>query len=241
MPLHLTYDWLPEAPDPAGIPWTLWQRDYAPPVFGGATWPGTASAGLSGARNMYQASEGANSPVVGGTLNGHPYAHYDGASDILTCSASSDSVWGAAATTGFILFRAPAVVSDPGTNDRIALWADLVAPPEIAISSVGITTLFNDGAIKHIDLTHIPNTWQLIRFRWDSSLLTSRITGSGWHSTAMGSALLAPTQDRSGCNVPTTLFFEGDIAEIMFTNTALSDAETDAVVAYLTARYGIVL
>lgn len=243
--LHLTYDWIPTGFDPKGIPWTIWQRAYTVPVVSGANWDGTPSAGTSGS-NFLRLSGGVTAPVVGGTLHGHRYAHYNGSSDYLTSNEISAHIFGTSSpspeATGFIVYRAPAYVTDPGSGNRAGLWCDTSGGTQICISSAGLTVNFNDGSAREIALTHVANAWRCARFKWDGSDLFARTTGGIWHSVACGPVILATDNDRSGANFSATTYYVGDIAEIMYTDIELDDATCDAVVlGYLSNRYKVAL
>jgi hypothetical protein len=228
---------------PASLPLTGWWRDYA-----GVPWHGSASAGMSGGRNLDSAG---SNPAIGATINGHGPAAFNGSVPNVLGSGSVPiaDVFGTTAGSFFALFRATSAPA-PGaaTYQDGNLFGDHYnGEVGFGFSTSGITFVMYDGG-DYVERA-IPcgaGAWHLAQWKWDGVNTYGRVDGAAW--TAWGGGTWVPSDVTvitnrllTGAGYGNGVTFDGSILEIGVSNTALSDATFDAIRSYVNARYALSL
>ncbi len=223
----------PEVFDPATLSLTGWWRAS----YGGSPWAGVASAGASGSRTL---AEAGTPPAVGAALNSLDTADFDGSDDCLKTAAAASSYVTDSAGSYWILFNADAAAAAEATpvGDASVLGLQASGFMGCAINSTGFRPWIHDGAYKSVTIaTGSPTgAWILGQAKWNGTTLYGRINGGSWSSTAAGAVGdLSAVLKMGGHFTP----FNGLVAEMGITDSALSDDDFDDIVSYIESRYGL--
>lgn len=221
--------------DPATLSLTGWWRGS----YSGSPWVGTASAGASGSRNLTEAT---NPPATGTALNGYATADFDGTNDVLSGAALSTYL-SASAFSLWVLFNADTAASSAGGHYSTPyLFGDTATYMLLSFDDSGVNARVSDGAtFPTVTVACATGGWHLAQVQYGSSTLRLRVDGGSWSSTATCSAIgdLTATA-RTGLSYVATAY-DGRIAEIGVTNTALSLATFDDILTYNRSRYNVAL
>lgn len=224
--------------DPATLPLTLWLRDYA-----GAPWVSAASAGTSGDGKAFVTT--GSDPSIG-SLNGHGLATFDGAANFMTLSGFTDwdDLINADAATVVALVKsniAPAHgtwFSDPTvitTPDQIF---------GVAFSDAGAELgTYDSSTFGELDVTMASGSYHAMQFTHDGVDIRGRVDGGGFSTQAKGltASLALETSAMLGKSSAASVFWDGDIVELMIADNVLSDTDLDNIKSYFNARYGLAL
>lgn len=233
--------------DPSTINFSTWLRAS----FSASPWAAVASAGVSGSHSY---SEATNPPSAGAALNSLTPADFDGTNDRLARSGvTQDTFVSTTAYTIVVLYNADAAATDAGTSnqyDNPALVTGFSSGAiggsfMVAYSSGGLGAAHYDGS-SWLGITSGSahnGAWTLGQARFDAGFLGVRLNGGAWADNAKGSVsgLSEATSPgiRIGANYNLSAFFNGRIAEVMISATALSDATLNNIRSYISARYAI--
>lgn len=229
------------AVDPTTLSLEGFWRDYG----GASPWTGTASAGGSGSRSLTEAT---NPPSAGTALNGHGVADFDGTNDTFAGTNASTFFTSTAGSAWALVFvdaiNTNAADSGAGNND--AIWADTgsIVGMHLKSTTPRAQSYFDDSAAAVHTASDAISTgaWVFIQQRWGASNVEIRINGGAWVVVSAGTGTLHASWGtiRVGRNFASD-FFDGKMAELAFTNTRLSDATFDGVLASTRTRYALSL
>jgi len=220
--------------NPAALSLTGWWQGS----FSGSPWTGSSSAGASSGREYIEAT---NPPATGASLNGFTSANFDGTNDILTnATLTSDDWFTPSAGSIWILFKSNNAIADDGFNNP-TLIADTGAYFSISFSDLGTTFAIYDVisfSHKILTVSTTVSSWHLAQLKWDGVNMYVRVDNTSWTSLACGDSGGAASL-RMGVSCFDVAYFNGDIMDIGFTNTTLSDADFNNIVIYVNNRYGL--
>lgn len=222
--------------NPGVMSLTGWWR-----AFAGDPWSGLASAGASGGRTII---DGVNPGTS--TLNGQAIATYNGTSQYHKTNDITTSFFSPTAGTILALFKsntAPASTSAyliPRLSGIHFSGAISLAPTSTVLrAEVFDLSLAYSTATTSMSL----GVWQLGMMRFSSTLLecgingnapaTSAIAGGGPNTSAWTSEL------RTGDDYVDTVFMDGSVAELIYMDSVISDANRTKVRLYCNQRYGV--
>jgi hypothetical protein len=224
--------------DPATLPLTLWLRDYA-----GAPWVSTASAGTSGDGKAF-VSTGSDPSI--GSLNGHGLATFDGAANFMTLSGFTD--W-----DDLIDNNAATVVALAKSNIAPAhgTWFSdptvITTPDQIfglAFSDAGAELgTYDSSTFGELDVAMASGGYHAMQFTHDGVDIRGRVDGGGFSTQTKGltASLALETSAMLAKSSAASVFWNGDIVELMIADSVLSDADLDNIKSYFNARYGLAL
>lgn len=233
--------------NPATLNLTTWLRAS----FASSPWAGVASAGVSGSHSY---SEATNPPSVGAALNSLNPADFDGTNDRLARSGvTQDTFVSSTEYTVIVLYNADAAATDAGASAQYSNPALVTGFSSVGIggsfmvaySSAGLGAAHYDGS-SWLGITSGSahnGAWTLGQARFSGGFLGVRLNGGAFVDNAKGSvsglADGGTSGVRIGANYDASLFFDGRIAEVMISATALSDATLNNIRSYISARYAI--
>lgn len=223
---------------PAKLSLAAWLRNY-----GGGTWSGTASLGVSGDGSHDFADPG-NEPATGATLNGYGTADFNGTNDYLL----ADGDWGdyyTSSISGWALINP----DDVATSGQYVFCVAYGGRLSLAIgASSGRLSLNYNSGVNSVYKDGLSNgTWALATFRHTGSNIQVGINeapgASGGASTAAYASSLASTENVALGSVEDGSFnyYNGRIAEFGLYNGNLDDSVYAQIKAYANSFYGLSL
>lgn len=207
-----------------------WQAPY-----GGSPWLGQKSLATSGGRSL----TGGNPPSVGTPLNGYAVADFDGTNDSLITGINAENflsrtAWSAAALVNIRsvgVSAQPAIFVDVGVNVGIFLTS---APEGAAVH-----TFQYDGTNTVLASSWIPlNTWIFVQSRYDGKYAQVRVNNGPWIKNAVGPVYDLGTQLNVG-SASGAFYVNGKIAELMISNTLISDTTFEQARGYVQRKYRV--
>jgi len=223
--------------DPATLPWTLWFRDYA-----GAPWAGTASTGSSGTRSLISA--GSNPSI--GALNGHGVAVFDGIANILALSGFTnwdDLINDNAATLIALVKSNIAPVHTTWFSDpTVFTTPDQIFGASFSDAGAQLGT-YDSSTFAELDVPMASGGYHTMQFTHNGVNIRGRVDSGGFLTQAKGltANLALETSAKMGKSSAGSVFWSGDIVELLMMDAVLSDANLDNVKSYFNARYGLAL
>lgn len=220
----------------AELPLTLWERT----AYAGSPWNGTASAGSSGARSLTEAT---NPPAVGALLNARATADFDGVNDRLNGLALSNYA-STPAGSAWVLYIADtsAAAAALAADDRGILCLENAGHLIMAHNNTGPRVALFDTGYRTIQLAHAATAvWTLLQMKWDGVNLYARVNSGAWTSTPCTGPSNLTFNIRAGLNNDTLFRFDGRIAEIGMSATAISDANYEVIRAGVNSYHGLAL
>lgn len=226
--------------DPASLPLDWWQAPDYPGV--GVAWPGTASAGTSGAHSDV-ASPGA---LAGAAVNGHvPISIALG--DISRANETLDNYITATQFSGAIVFNASVAPPDSGAASRV-LNAQLMAAESavffgVHFSASGVGTWMLSSFIGYVDNVFACATgvWACLQFKYDGVNLKTRLNGGAWTTQAVASGFNGTnpntTRWRIGAQTYTAHNPTAQVEEGFLSQALISDANFDNYLAAMRVKY----
>lgn len=226
--------------DPATLPLTGWWRAS----FSGSPWAAVASAGTSGANG--DLAEATTPPATGAAVNGHTPADFDGSDDKLSVATALTTFFSTTAWTIVVLFNADtaqAYGADEYDNESLLSTAGAgAAEIGMAFSSNGVSVWHVEGADwPGVTVACATGGWHLARAKYDGTNIKLSIDSGAYSPQAAGNVSTLAETLQVGVDWGGVQFFDGKIAEIMFADTALSDANLDNIKSYINARYALSL
>lgn len=226
----------PSTFNPATLMLSAWWR--AP--YAAAAWVGVPSLGTSATRNLAEAT---NPPAVGAPVNNLVSADFDGTKQILANPSPISGIVSATAWSAVLLVYVDAVstssspglleiVSDTGGYWDLGTWNN--PTPKVAAAQF-------DGAQKVVDTPITLGAWSLVQARFDGAMLMIRVNGGAWASSTANAIQVTTGTLNVGVNYTKTLFFNGQILELMLSPLALPDAAFEGIRGYAMTRYGLTL
>lgn len=199
----------------------LWVRaDAGTGATGLRSSPWTDQSGI--ANDLTQAWIGRQPLLVPGVVNGLPAFRFDGSDDWMSFATRLTGIrsvfWvvreSTAATPGYRLLLGDGALYDFEGGSAKQIWDASYASPSIRSGQTRVNGLVVNGTT-----TDRPTTMSIV-----SLVTTGSVTANNF------------SNDRNGGR-----YWWGDLAELIIYDSALSDADRQAVEQYLAARYGIAL
>lgn len=224
-----------------------WRADYA-----GVPWAGRASAGLSSGRDLTDPG-GSWSPATTGTpQNALTPAAFNGTDEQVINTLTPDNFVAVDSLSIIVLFKATSAAASGGLEFQNP---GLVVSGGGSIASFGLT--FHAGGVSYYNYDVGGGAWpavtvacgtgayHLAQAKFDGVTQSLRVDSGGWSTNAAGpmdaGGLSTDNPLRVGTSYDHTKFFEGEILEVIVSDQVFSDADTDAIKAYINARYGLAL
>jgi hypothetical protein len=222
----------PEADYPSTQTLSAWWHD----IQDAESWTGDFSEGLSGFNHL---AETTNEPTIG-TLDGHPTAVFNGTSRRLV-GPNLNTLIGSSWTIGW-MFKATSAPADPGAAGPYAApgISDASGSPiAIGITQSGVRAGYHDGATWDSALVAASlGDWHFAFARGDATEVELSIDGGGFTSVARAAGITpSAALLRIGQTYDGTIYFHGEMTQILMASAKLSDEVRDNTYAYLKARY----
>lgn len=217
--------------DPATLALTGWWRAYA----GSAPWVGRASGGTSGSHDLINAG---SDPSSGSALGGQPTADFNGSANTLTTAAAVTAYASTTASTVIVLFNADTAAAPSGNiYDDPAFLRDANADYGLTFTSSGVTAFAYQSGYKSKTIATATGGWRLAIMRHNGTLLGLQIDSGSQQTVACGTlTVLTGVLDIAfGYGGG---FYDGRIAELMTSDTCLTDPNVADLKTYFNARYG---
>lgn len=194
-----------------------------------------------GGRHWTQSTSGSRPLRKTAVKNSLDVVRFDGSDDSMSGSWLIETMWSASAYTTFAVAKCTATATDdtiPPFNPGI-LNTDNSAQSAFCFRSSDLvqaygTDEFNDHTAE---VAYTIGEWKLFTQRHDGSELSIRVNGGSPDTASMAGAELF-----SGSTLTlgyTNEHFDGDLAELLTYNVALSQADREAVESYLTTKWAI--
>lgn len=219
--------WTPASGTPTG--W--WRASY-----GGSPW-----ADASG--NARDISEATNPPSVGGAVQGVAPADFDGGNDKLDGVFTLDNIINANGFRCWALFKADSAAADPGAANRYQ--APQFATDQVdAYFSFGFTAngvhLSNDANVTNRQVAAATGAWHLAQGSYDGATLGLQVNAAAPSTTAGSNTPSLIRAMRFGASYNATAFFDGQILEMGFKDSA-GAIDPTKLLKYCRQRYGLAL
>lgn len=227
--------------DPAKRSLSVWNRGSFP--GGGSAWTGVSSLGTSGSQVF---TEITNYPDAGTALNGFAPADFNGTNDRLTGPAISTAFTTTAGSIA-VLFKAdtlsaPSTPSDPYNEHAIFSASDGGCNIGVSVSTSGVRGWAFNGTTYVISqyVPIIAGKWYVVALSWDATNLYFQINDWAPETISLGGANVAFGASpalKLGVDYSGTLFFDGQIEEVMCEQATWSRFTKNQIVAYMNKRY----
>lgn len=176
---------------------------------------------------------GFNPTIQAAELNGLAVARFDGSNDLLGGTKPVSEYWSASALTGFLMCKG---ASDTADVDKTFLGDTSGYLSVFQRSNGNVGAAAWDGGLRLAESAGALNTWQLITVKLESGVLSISVN-TGTPGTIACGNLQNTTgvcyYGRSSFNH----FLSCDIAEVIFTNVALSAYDIALVQGYLSWKW----
>lgn len=245
--LHRAFAFTMGGFDPATMPAKGWWRANN---IGPSPWVGEPSTGLSGSRNLIEATNPPSAGFGGQLVNGFAPAIFDGVNDQVGTVLSTSSFISASAYYWWLLFYSESAGGSntlPTSFDNPTIWTDGGG----AFVNCAIRTV---GGIDYIQWYHYSagvvgnehaferNTWNLLQVRYDGTNIRSRLNdGPIIVSAAVGAVSALSNQLRVGRTYNSATFWKGRTLDFELQDTSESDARTNDLISYARRRYALPL
>jgi hypothetical protein len=204
-----------------------------------ATWPDDSGGGKDAAQ-----ATGANQPTYRtNVVNGRPVVRFDGTNDWM---ATPSLTFGA--FTAFYVYRGTAGLLAEHSASAVVNDGDYFYPPG------GAHTLVRRGGgtlLSSYDVSPnlADNAWRLVTRRHDGTHAGHALYVGGtlqgkstvYNSADPGTATVSAALYLGARGGGASLFFAGDLAELLVYDSALATADREAVQAFCAAKYGLSL
>lgn len=193
-----------------------------------------------------QATSGSRPTFKTNIVNGKPVLRFDGSDDYFPVTIS-----GLSSSSGLTCFFVSIKDADPPAYNQAAAPVNGFTSLSTAWNahipfSNGLTYLSmgTDTRKDAITLTKAVNVWRVMSLRSASASYALYIDGTSDYSTGTNTVGIGDTANigASAAYPGSTDFrFDGDIAEILLYNSALSTGDREAVEDYLGTKYGVTI
>lgn len=187
--------------------------------------------------------------------NGLDVLRFDGTDDRLVVQTgaidpdwSMSQILSSTASTVFVVAKATAVSTDDSgdvrANDHVFsdwnIGANTGRHGYVALRSNGTALVYGrDTAIRQASLSYSAGDWKVFSARHDGTDLAFRINGGSPATVALSTQQFTNNGPAIGTNADVSQFFDGDFAELIVCNVALSAADRETVENYLLNKWGI--
>jgi IPT/TIG domain len=231
--------------DPGTLPLNLWQRaDYPGPLV---VWPGSASAGTSGAHNCPATTTATQGPPLNGRI---PALYTNPQSSV--ADAKCDQYISVPAYSGWMLAKGIVANADGGAATPY-LSTQIAADSTNALfgcsySAGGIDVWALSSFVGYVRLQFplAVGVYGLLQWYYDNVNLFARLNSGAWASVACvagfnGIPLNGQAYTIGAAPYSAVPFFDGDVPDHALSPTVISQPNFANVVSYCNARYGLAL
>ena len=219
----------------------LWLKADALALSDGAAvsaWNDSSPSGY----NVTQGNGGFQPKYKTGIVNGKPVVRFDGVDDYLLNDAAPTIPTGSTGYTVFVVTESATIAAGfPSVIDFALNPATEGTGPSVEIRR-NVDELdhvhFDTGYVLAKELAGVVvGQWNLITADWNGSNI--HLWRNGTLKDTAGTTLIGQTGSRTivGCNSSGNNFWNGDIAEILVYNSALSTTDRQNVENYLKTKY----
>ncbi len=228
---------------------TLWMSaDSGVYTDTGRTTPATTDGDLiagwgdqSGVGHHFvQSSSGARPTLKLNIQNGKPVLRFDGTTDLMTNAAQLGTFIANTAYTYFIVWKATAINTNGATTDQNdTIICDTGGYFGIFLKSAPTQFVYNwDGTSDSATTNIATGSFMVSMGRHESGNLYSSVNGGTETSSASGNTQVTTGTMKLGNDRLGSNFLDGDIAEIIVYNVAVSTTNISNVTTYLRSKYG---
>jgi hypothetical protein len=158
-------------------------------------------------------------------------------------TATYSDVMSSTQSTVFIVASATSVSSNsdvPQTNAILFSSEASASVGFLGVRSNGTAYSFGyDSAYRTASLSYDAGAWALFTTKHGSSVLSIRLNGGSESTVSLGTRAFFFGTIALAVSQGSTLFFEGDVGEIITYNVALSDLDRNLVESYLITKWGL--
>lgn len=223
---------------PALMALSLWTTGS----YGGEPWVGQASLGASAANGDLTQAAGSWEPAVGAAVNGVTPADLDGTDDYLENATDAATLF--STTEGTILgmiYGDAADVSTGNIYDDAPVFRDSNADHGVTFTTAGLRGFAYDGGYKSVTVAAATGAWHAFMMRRRDGKIGMTVD-SGAESTAdCGTATVLTGTVLVGLGYGSAHYFNGKIAELAASATAISKTGFRNFKAYCNSRYSLAL
>lgn len=234
--------------NPGTLDLTGWWR----PNYAGQPWVGTASTGISGNQDLSAAGAAEPSIAVGiiGPSLQYNLADFDGAADEMTAEGLASDYFTTTNFSGWCLANIESIATnDTGANkgNNICLWSSNGTLQEyVYLRNNGASTdqvgyYVGVPGDRFVETDFVINTWQLVQFRGNGTVIEIRVNDHAWQSATGGTNATLNHIIRVGNSPFLDDFLDGRLAELAFSKQFFSDATFNNVLSYCRIRYNLAL
>lgn len=196
----------------------------------------------SGNARHWTQGTGASQPVRKTAIqNGRDVLRFDGSNDSMTQSIAYSALQGSTASSLFIVANADTVSTDsadPFSNETVFSEA-ASAHGGFTLRTATVSAFGFDGNWQAASVSYSPPSWIVLSSWHNGSSLFAQANDGAPASVALGTRGFTASAVKLGVNSGEDQFFDGDFAEMITYNVALSDAHRAAVISYLMTKWGI--
>jgi hypothetical protein len=196
----------------------------------------------SGAGRNFTQATSANRPTRKTAVqNGLDVLRFDGTNDRLN-GTTFDNLFASSASTCFIVAKATTVPSDsPSAFLNAAALSDGSAGHGFfGVRSNSTAYSFGfDFAFGEASLSYTTGNWVCFTTDHNGTTLRTTINKTTSATASLGGRGFTNFSTILGANYDQTVFFDGDVGEIITYNVALSTSNREAVETYLMSKWGI--
>jgi hypothetical protein len=226
---------------------TLWLKADSLALSDGQriqTWPDESGNG----RDFTQGTGGQRPLLKTGILNGMSVVRFDGVNDNIGSSVGWQTFFSVSDATAFVVYKRrgnPSATYGTLFSDESAGSAEKVGMRDASLGTV-LVCMNNDGNQDTASKTGLTGeayiaTWLHTGGNLSAGANDTRDSGL---STVASGATITPNNFNVSLGAEVTAatnYYNGDIAEVLFFNVALSEADRISVESYLAQKYGIEL
>lgn len=232
--------------DPTALNLSLYQR--ASFAGGGGNWPGTASAGSSGAHSLIDFGF---PPSVGTAVNGFNPVKFapsggagTGSGSSLEHSVTEDQIFvnGGTAMSGWLLLfldstgLAGQLMRGSPSGDYGMSW------PFGATISCDFPYQAHPGVANSVDVntaSSATDVWMLLQWRCGPTTVEARVNGDAWQTTSFAADTIAGSSSDTGLLANPFGGGTFSVLEYAIGNITMTDANFDSLRMYCNTRYAL--
>jgi hypothetical protein len=197
----------------------------------------------SGNGRHFTQSTSANRPIrKTSQQSGRDVLRFNGTSASMITAVSFSDFFSATASTAFVVAKAQSVNTN---SNSVGQNASVLS--EISGSHSFVMLRSNDTAAsfgyvtQHVttSLSYVPGSWKVFTTTHDGTNLSFAINGGAPSQASLGTRTFMNSLLRLGVNGNPSVFFEGDVGEVITFNVALSSSDRSDVEQYLIAKWGL--
>lgn len=228
---------------PSFDPTTMDLTGYWRGSYTGAPWVGTASAGVSGTRNLVQITD---APSVGTAKNGYTPASFDGVAECLSGANNMEDFVGSGAYTSLSVLQVDSGALPSDATVAFAcpqIWSQDNGNAGIAISTGGFRFWIFDSieSLKETAVATVSDwsAWHVVVCRYTGAVFEISLNGAAFISETAASPGTFGIPLEVGRNYDSTAFFTGFLMEQAFMTSSISDTNASNYRSYAISRYAL--